>query len=277
MLIFGILLIAGALIDSLLTGLSLVDLLVLLSGLFMVLMKTPFGNKLFPAKTGVNLVLSKMIVVAASVAIVVVPLSFVKGKGSGRVLDAALMRSAELAESEEYDKALKVLDGFKNGEEIPELWMNKAAIYIRKGESREAESLIGKAAAYRNMDGVLLFNTGLCYFKEEHYSDAANFFAAAVLADPDMWQGYYYAGEAFYRKKNYRSAEYFFRETVECAPGNAEVYCKLAQIKMDIMEFDNAKKILDEARRFEINEELEKKIIELEEQISYYTQKAQAK
>ncbi len=275
MLFFGILLIIGALIDFFLTGISLVDMLVLLSGCFMLLMKSPLGNRVFPEKTGLNMILSKMIIITASIAIVVVPLSFVKGKGSGRALDAILSKSAELVKTGEYDKALKLIDGVDNAEEIPELCINKAAIFIHKGDCREAEALIGKAAANRNNDSVLLFNTGLCFFQEGHYKEAASCFEMAVIADPEMWQSYYYAGEVYYKKKDYRSAEYFYSETLKLNSENPEVYYSLARTKMDKMEFEAAKGVIDKARKYKINEGLERKISELEGQIAYYIEKTQ--
>lgn len=270
MLITGILIIFGALIDILTTGLSLVDLLVAISGIFIVLMKTSLGIRMFPSNTGANRVLSKLIIIAISIAIVIVPLSLVKGKGSGKTLDSVLEKSAALAERGEYDKAYKILSEFDGGNVIPEILQNKAAIHIRKGECQEAESLINEAAAYKNMDAGMLFNIGLCYFQNDHFSEAASYFEKAVLLEPDMWFSYYYAGEAFYRKKNFRSAEYYYNEALKIVPDNPNICYSLAQTKMDKMEFQEAQELLDNAKKNKIQEELMSKIEKLEDSIKHY-------
>jgi|GEM_PF-5927095 tetratricopeptide (TPR) repeat protein len=270
MLTAGILIILGALLDAFLTGVSLVDMLAVLSGLFLIIMKTPVGKKLFRDSTRVNLILSRLIIIAAAIAVIIVPLSFVNGKGSGRMLDSVLEKSAALVERGEFDKAYKLLDDFTGGEEIPEILQNKAAIHIRKGESREAEDLISKAAAYKNMDAGMLFNTGLCYFQNGHYNEAANYFERAVLIDPEMWLSYYYAGEAYYIKKNYRSAQYHYNEALKIAHDNPNIYYSLAQTKMDKMEFAEAKELLTEAKKLDMQQELLMKINKLEDSIDYY-------
>ncbi len=272
MIIVGLLLIAGALIDCLLTGFSTVDLTAALTGICLMLMKTPLGKKILTNYFGINMVLSRLVIIAVALAVIVVPLSFVQGKGSRQSLNKVLKNCAELVERGEYDQAYQLLDDFE-GENIPEIMQNKATVLIRKGESQEAEALLSQASALKNMDAGMLFNLGLIYFQSKRYEEAAESFEKAVLLEPEMWLGCYYAGEAYYRNKNYRSAEYFYAEALQIVPDNPRIYYSLAQSKMKKMEFAEALTFIEKAKNcpaYSQQRDLAVQISKLEDEIKDY-------
>lgn len=270
MLAAGILLIIGALLNILLTGFSAVSGGVVLAGLFLILIKTPLGKKLLPERAGINGILTRLIIVAVAVAIVVVPLVLITDDGSDRALNRVLNKSAALAEQGKYDQAYALLESYDDGDDIPEIMQNKAAVLIRKGEGEQASELLFQAAIYKNMDAAMLFNTGLCYFQNGSYKDAVDYFEKAVLLDPDMWLCCSYAGEAYYRIKNYRSAEYFYNEALKIAPDNPNIYYRLAKVKLDKMEYTAAGELLAQAKRYDLSAELAAKVAELEQSVCYY-------
>lgn len=272
MVVAGLLIMTGVLLDGLLTGFSTADYTAALAGLFLVLMKTPWGKKILPERSGTHLVLSRLVIIAAALAVIVVPLSFVQGKGSGQSLNKVLKNCAELVEQGELDQAYQLLDAFE-GENIPEILQNKAAVLIRKGEGREAENLLVQASALKNMDAGMFYNLGLIYFQSQRYEEAGESFEKAVLLDPDMWQGCYYAGEAYYRIKNYRAAEYFYTEALQIVPDNPRIYDSLAQSKMEKMEFAQALTFMEKAKNcpsYSQQQDLAAKISKLENEIKAY-------
>ncbi len=270
----GMLLIAGALLNSLLTGFSAVNGWVAAAGLLLIIItiirKTSLGKKLLPERAGINGILSTLIIGAVVVALVVVPLALVTDDRSNQELNRVLKKSAALAEQGEYDQAYALLEQYANGDDIPEIMQNKAAVLIRKGESGQAAELLSQVALYKNIDATMLFNTGLCYYQNGSYKDAVDYFEKALLLDPEMWLCCSYAGEAYYRLKNYRSAEYFYSEALKIAPDNPNIHYRLAKVKMDKMEYVAATKLLTQAESYDMSVELAAKVAELEQAIRYY-------
>lgn len=272
MIIIAFLLAVGGTLDILLTGFSLANFSTILAGAFLLAMKMPLGEKLFPEKTGINQILSKVIITLISVAVVLVPMSFAGGIGSGKSLNAVLKKSAALISQGKPDQAYRLLDEYPDGENFPEILQNKAAILIQKGDCQKAESMINQATAFKNMDATMLFNLGLCYFQKGHYKDAVNEFEKAILLDPAFWKAYCYAGESYYRIKNNRSAEYFFEEALKINSQKAEIIIKLAEIKMEKMAFSEVVLLLKQTETCEMTEELKGKAAKLAMECAYYVQ-----
>lgn len=274
MLIAGLLIMGGALLNMLLFGFKGWALLCMAAGAAAALIDTDvFKNRFNPAAD--RSIFHYKLLVAAVLLLTVLAAPLILGGSAGpENLDRAIKKSASLLAAGDLDRAEQLLIKLERQyPEVDKIQLNLSTLYLMKGNPAEAARKLDsrKESRYYNADEC--FNYAMTYYQQGYYADALLYLKKALRQEPDREDDCLYASECAYRLADYQAAQYFARRVVELKPDLPRGHVQLAKIQLMLMEYREAAAELEIALGLNPNDSLQKEILKLKEAAAYYKHK----
>lgn len=140
-----------------------------------------------------------------------------------------------------YTEALEI-DG-----QYRDAYFNRALVYRRLNQLdlaiRDFDAIINTNAN----DSLAIFQRGVCLMDNGEYYKALEDTQRLLEVNPENWKGHFLQGLIFEKMKNFPGAKTSFRMALERSPQNVEILVNLANIEYYLQNFDESRKLLDNA------------------------------
>ncbi|PKM76422.1 MAG: hypothetical protein CVU90_12150 [Firmicutes bacterium HGW-Firmicutes-15] len=274
MVIAGLLVATGALLNMLLFGFKVWGMLCLAAGAGAALMgSSVIRNKLYPASDGSMIRYNLIIAVVLAVIVLAAPVMF--GNSSGpENLDRAIKKSASLVAVGDLDRAGKLLmDIDTKYPGVPEVQLNLSTVHLMQGRPEEAARVLESSKESRYYNANECFNYAMTYYQRGNYDDAMVYLKKALKQEPNIEDGCLYASECARRQGDYKAAQYYARRIVEMKPTLPLGHVQLARVELMVMEYHEAAAELEKALELKPDDSLKQEILRLKEEVGYYQSK----
>ncbi|MCR4442445.1 MAG: tetratricopeptide repeat protein [Peptococcaceae bacterium] len=275
MLVTGLLVTGGALLEMAISGFKAWVAGVLAAGAAMALLSShPVRSRL--CRTAAGLCNStRMMAISAMLVGIVLAAPAVFGPGETERLDREVKKSASLLAAGDLDGAERLLDTLADKyPEVPQIWLNLSTVYLKKGKPEKAAALLEARKQYRLFNADELFNYAMSYYQRKQYQEALINLKKALQQDPDMVDAFLYAAECARRLGDYKAARHFARQFVEMKPQIPLGHLQLARVQLMVMNYRGALVALETALALKPDEQLKQEIIGLKEEANYYLRQA---
>ena len=141
-------------------------------------------------------------------------------------------------------------------------------VYKKQNNFEQIETLLDRVLKNNIQDYSFLNSVAIMYFERENYKKAQDLFALAIDINPKNSVAYFFLGNMFAMKKEYRAAVICYTMAILCSDkkNNGEYYFKRAVVWLCCGKYELALKDMNVAleKKFEVpkefKEDLEKEI-----------------
>lgn len=265
--IFSLLLLAGAVIHALLDGFTVLNILyIVLPALLLgysLLTRSQSSAPENGRKPGLPGKWIAMLVFLA--------LLFAASRlfpASGRFSEAAAVNhSAGLLQAGRYELAARELQKqLERNPNDPYANMNLAVVYLKEHKPELVRKHLDIAAQRLSSNENLWFNYGLMHYQIEDYKNAQLCFEQAIAINPDMAKAHIYAGTMSYRLRELQRALYHLENARFLQPDSPDILLHIGRSHMELMHYEQAEQAFKEALALHPAPELEKSLKELAEE-----------
>jgi len=281
--VFGIMLLFGFLCNSIFKGFTFVNIVYIITSLFVLL----YG--LYSSKRAANIATSinadattgaatgpgkikgrrslPSIVVYLAAIVLIALISVIVPSDKQYSTSSQINKSIKLIDNKDYKSAQKILLKL-NGQDPSNALVNQnlAATYIMAHDPDNALKYLGVAYKTFYSNENVLFNYGLAYYQQGNYAEALKCFEIAISLNPSMINAHIYAGTMCYQLRYLRRAIYHLENANFLSPDNPDVLYVLGKANMGLFEYGQAENNFNEALKLNPPEEMKNLI---NEQLKY--------
>src|SRR5450756_1586433 len=255
--VFGIMLLFGFLCNSIFKGFTFVNIVYIITSLFVLL----YG--LYSSKRAANIATSinadattgaatgpgkikgrrslPSIVVYLAAIVLIALISVIVPSDKQYSTSSQINKSIKLIDNKDYKSAQKILLKL-NGQDPSNALVNQnlAATYIMAHDPDNALKYLGVAYKTFYSNENVLFNYGLAYYQQGNYAEALKCFEIAISLNPSMINAHIYAGTMCYQLRYLRRAIYHLENANFLSPDNPDVLYVLGKANMGLFEYGQA-------------------------------------
>lgn len=281
--VFGIMLLFGFLCNSIFKGFTFVNIVYIITSLFVLL----YG--LYSSKRAANIATSinadattgaatgpgkikgrrslPSIVVYLAAIVLIALISVIVPSDKQYSASSQINKSIKLIDNKDYKSAQKILLKL-NGQDPSNALVNQnlAATYIMAHDPDNALKYLDVAYKTLYSNENVLFNYGLAYYQQGNYAEALKCFEIAISLNPSMVNAHIYAGTMCYQLRYLRRAIYHLENANFLSPDNPDVLYVLGKANMGLFEYGQAENNFNEALKLNPPEEMKNLI---NEQLKY--------
>ena len=257
-MVFGIILTIGFLLNSIFNGFAFVNIMFIIISLFVLffgLYSNKKSNTSTDKKKGVFGIPNIAVYSAAIVLIALLALVFPQGEQYSVTLQ--INKAVSQINNKDYKSAQRILLKL-NGQDPSNALVsqNLAATYIMAHDPDNAIKYLGEANNMLYFNENISYNFGLAYLQKQNYSEALKYFERAISLNPMNIEAHIYAGTMCYNLRYLRKAIYHLENAKMLKPEMPDILYNLGKAHMDLFEYGLAQENFEEALKLKPNDKL---------------------
>lgn len=265
--ILGLSIMLCAVLDILYTGIGLLDICIIISGVLLLLTTTKLKQAIFKSPPGINELVINILILVISFGIILVPLKYTEGKGSLAAENKLLKESSNLINNGMYAEAEQL---FSVEDNRPENMINLSTALLMQEKPEEAFEVLQRIGNSSYKPEMQNYNYAMAYYQLNEYTLASEYLRKAMVYRPDRMEAYLYAGESSLIAKKYKAAQYYFKIAAAIEPQNPYAHYHLGRAYLEVMDFNHAKTEFTKAFELTGDQSLQKKISKGLNETGYY-------
>ncbi len=263
----GILLLVGSVMQLLVYGTGLLNIVFVVVSVLFLAVNAPFTSSFVG-----NILKSKKLVMAVSIvllAVFVLSGALINPFGEEKNAASAYNRGIKYIGQQKFEKAQKVLEeAEKTSPGDYQVNLAQGILYLNMQNYNKAINSLNSAVKKNPYDANILFNIALAQYHSKDFNRALSTFEGILDLNPRILRARIYAGILCRELGNYPKAIYHLREARWLAPDSFEVQYYLGQCFFDVMAYEEAKNAFEQVLKLSppkgIEEEANKYIDEIE-------------
>ncbi len=275
-----LLLVAGILINALITGFSTLNVIYFVLALIVLIAHIPFiKGKLAPEDKRKRGRVIYAVLYGVFILCVILSGIFLNPYKAEGEYYSSIDKISQLISDQKYQKAERELQELYNKDNYDvNVLLQFGLLYMQQERIEDAWNYLNSAGRIMPNDLDVLYNMAINRYMYGKKNDsprakeeALGYLEKMIRITPRLFEAQLYAGEICLELGNYKKSEYYLSNSLKIEPKSPYVFYVLAKVKLDLMELEEVAKYLKAAKELEPAPELLAEINRLEQEVNKYT------
>lgn len=272
MLILSIIIVAGCLLNSIINGFDLLNIVYLLLSVLFLLTHIPVINSLFPQDKRIFRLKLSTIIFGVFIVLMCLSSIVLNPFKAEDVYTSKMENAGTLIDQQKYIQAQTIIDDLlKEDESNVDVLIISGVLNLQQNKYSEALSFFNKAYSISPYNENVLYNLSVTKYKQYidtkgsgNPAEALSYMETLVNQSPRLYSANLYAGQMAMELQQYKKAKYYFLNAQLLRPDIPQTYYHTAKMNYSIYEYKEALKNIKTALSKNPGPELKKDLIDLQ-------------